>query len=152
MAWIREDVERPRVKVQSHPVGETLTRLSEQKATDIREIMKKYKKTGVVSHINRRAPTYGDFSDATDLHTALLSVESAQAEFERLPSAVRKAADHSPVRLLEMLASESERELLVQAGYDAKHEPGSLPPAPPVQAAAEEAAPAAESSGAAAAS
>jgi hypothetical protein len=127
-------------RVQSVPRGVTLTRKSEQASTDIRNIMKKYRKTGVINHINRKAPQYGDFSMATDLLSAMTAVDEAWAAFERLPNDVRVLADHRPDKLLQMLAVPEERQRLVEAGYDAEYDPtvsGPEAPKPQVEPAEE---------------
>lgn len=114
-------------RVQSFPRGESKTRQSEKDSADIRRIYAKYKKTGVIDHLNHRVPQYGDFSMASDLLSSLNRVEAAKETFGRLPSSVRKAADHSPVKLLEMLATEDGRALLQDAGMDTGYVPPSSP-------------------------
>lgn len=98
--------------------GPGRTKQSLAQETDINAIIRRHAKTGVVTHLNRAAPRYGDFSAAASLHEALNLVFEAEEEFMSLPSSVRKACEHSPVRLLELLATEEGTELLVEAGLD----------------------------------
>lgn len=100
--------------------GISRTKQSEGPATDINAIVKKYETTGMVSHLNQRAPMYGDFSQAVALHEALNAVMEADDAFMTLPAEVRKEAENDPVRFLEMLASPEGTEVLVEAGLDAK--------------------------------
>lgn len=94
----------------------SLTRQSEAGDTDVNKIVARHRKTGVVTHLNSKPPMYGDFSAADDLHRAINLTLAAQEGFMDLPSAVRRAADNDPRILLEMLADEEGRELLVEAG------------------------------------
>ena len=137
-SWSREGKYR---RVSSAPVGDSKTRQSEAAACDIKNILKGYKKTGVINHLNRASPVEGDFSVSADLHSAIMLVDAANEEFEALPSEVRKAAEHNPVRLLHMLADEGERRELMVAGLDPEwvppvESPVEEPVAAPVVAAA----------------
>lgn len=86
------------------PVGtRSRTKQSFIGETNINRIMEKYYTTGLVSHINRREPRYGDFSNAPDFMTALNRVKEVQQLFADLPSKVRNACDNDPGKLLELV-------------------------------------------------
>lgn len=123
-----------RERVRSVPVGESKTRQDQAARTDIRRIYARYKKTGVIDHLNHAAPSVGDFSMSTDLLGALTRVEDAQSAFVRLPSSVRKLVDHDPVKLLAMLATEDGRQALGDAGFDPSWTPPSKPPVADLEA------------------
>lgn len=97
--------------------------------------------------------TYGDFSNAVDLTAALSMADEARKSFELLPSAVRAAAGHDPVRFLEMVGDADQVQELVKHGLEiegapqAAREPAQEPSSEPASAPApppEEAPPAAE--------
>lgn len=109
-----------RARTAVEPRGKSRTKQSEAKETDINTIVKRHQRTGVVTHLARRAPQYGDFSQSVLLQEALNLVHESDDAFAALPSEVRKAAGNDPVRLLEMLADLEETEQLVGAGLDAE--------------------------------
>lgn len=49
-------------------------------------------------------PTYDDFSEVTDFHTAMNAVLVAQGQFMQLPAKVRSRFDNDPQKLLEFVA------------------------------------------------
>lgn len=111
-----DPVIRPRVRL-THPAGgESKTRQDQKDSTDINKILARYRQTGNVTHVATKAPSYGDFSLATDLQTMLTLVEQAEDHFDSLPAAVRQAADNDPVTFLTMLADPEGERSLSEAG------------------------------------
>lgn len=107
---------RERVRVTT-PVGEvSRTKQSFTDECDINKIIQKHARTGVLEHGSDRMPTYGDFSGAVDLHTAMQLVAAAEDEFEALPSAVRDLCKNDPEILLRALADPVETAALHRAG------------------------------------
>ena len=94
------------------------TRQSEAAETDINAIVRKYQTTGVITHVNKRAPFYGDDTQAVSLQQAFEVAMTAADAFESLPAAVRKASGNDPVEFLRMVQDEDQVELLRQAGLD----------------------------------
>lgn len=92
------------------------TQQSARDQVDLNRIFKRYGSTGQLDHLNPREPHYGDATQALDLATAIELVRSSQADFERLPASVRKACDHNPVVMLQMLETMDGAQLLVDAG------------------------------------
>lgn len=68
---------------------------------DINNILKKYRKTGLLEHVNQYAGKYEDLSNPTDYQTALNIVIDAQASFDSLPSDIRRKFDNNPGKFLE---------------------------------------------------
>lgn len=83
---------------------------------DVNKIMKKYKTTGLITHVNQTKAQWGDFSDASDYQQALNSLINAQESFERLPAVVRKRFDNDPGKLLAFLDDESNNEEAIKLG------------------------------------
>lgn len=111
----RGATERPVVD-QSGEVSRTKQSFREE--VNINSIVRKYRSGVLVTHLNNKAPMYGDVSHALDLQAALNLVHEAEESFMDLPPEVRKAAQNDPVRLLEMLATEEGTQELVEAGLD----------------------------------
>lgn len=77
-----------RNKVGFKPRGKSMTEQHHAKECDINTIMLRYEKTGVLTHIKKYEPTYGDVSDV-DFKRALDTVSRVKTEFEELPAYVR---------------------------------------------------------------
>jgi phage internal scaffolding protein len=100
---------------------------------DINTIMKRFEATGQVSHLNNRAPQFGDV-DAFDFRTAMDLVLDARAKFDALPSKVRDRFANDPARLLAFLDDASNRDEALALGLlnpPPAPEPTPAPPAPP---------------------
>lgn len=117
----------PRGRVQKVFTQPSRTKESDRDRTDINKIIAQHRRTGVVTHLERRPPMYGDFSQALNLQTALDQVHAAREEFMRLPAEVRKASMNDPAVMLHMLATEEGRALLEAAGLEL----GVTDPPPP---------------------
>lgn len=61
-------------------------------------------------------PTYGDFSESVDYHTALTRVREAQADFMALPSRIREFCEHDLGVFLEITAEDGGPERLALMG------------------------------------
>lgn len=103
-------------RTQVFPVGDSRTKQEFTKDCDINLIVKKYEKSGILSHLNRGKPSYVDNGDSVSLHEAMDKVMEAEGGFANLPAAVRDAANGDPVQLLEMLESEEGARVLEDAG------------------------------------
>lgn len=104
--------------------------------SDINNIVKKYKRTGVVSHVSSVTPLEGDFSEAVDFHTAMNIVADAQQRFDALPATVRKRFSNDPALFLdafanpEMLPELKSLGLILSDSALVENQPTSLNPEP----------------------
>ena len=76
----------------------SLTKQSFQNECNINSIMKKWEKTGLLSHSRSSQPRYGDFSNVTDYQSALNAVSDAQDAFMELPAQVRARFANDPAQ------------------------------------------------------
>jgi len=67
---------------------------------DINSIMKKFQKTGIITHVNKHQGQYGDMSPQT-LHESLNTVRTAETMFNELPSSIRNKFENQPGQFLE---------------------------------------------------
>jgi len=105
-------VKRPRIET---PVGtRSRVKASLAAATDVNAIMRKYKASGILAHVNAKMPRYGDFTNAVDFHQAMTQVKRAQELFDALPSEIRNKCKNDPGQLLDMVYN-PEREEEVRA-------------------------------------
>lgn len=94
---------------------------------DINNIMKRYQATGVITHLNGRQPEYGDFSNPVDFQTGLNTVRDAQELFASMPAVIRDRFGNDPMKLLEFIADEKNRDEAVSLGIVKAPEPEPKP-------------------------
>lgn len=66
---------------------------------DINSIMRKFQKTGVITHTARHQGEYGEIGPQT-LHDALNTVRAAETMFQELPSSIRNKFANNPQEFL----------------------------------------------------
>lgn len=88
---------RPHERVQLRFKGPSKTRQEFAAECDINTIMKRFGKTGVITHYSARQPQYMDLGDGVpDMMQAMNTFIVAEQAFMRLPAAVRKEFDNDP--------------------------------------------------------
>lgn len=131
-----------------------LTEQSHKESCDMRFIMRKYEKEGIVQHVSKYKGTYGDFVNQPDFQTAMNIIAEASSMFETVPSRIRAQFYNDPGRFLEFVQDPRNIDAMKKMGLDTSHfvqikegEPGFVPPKTPgvSQAPADPAAPAARS-------
>lgn len=83
---------------------------------DVNQIMKKYRRTGDLTHLNRSEGRYGDFSNATTYQEALSAISDAQNDFDLLPADVRREMDNDPAKLLAFMEDPINHDRAVELG------------------------------------
>lgn len=92
---------------------------------DINHIMKKFGKTGVFP-TPTKLPTYADFSEIGDFHSAMNAVAAAHEAFEAIPAEIRAKFNNDPGAFVDFCSREENKEALVEMGL------AKAPKAPPV--------------------
>lgn len=82
---------------------------------DINNIVARFDKTGIVTHLNSSKENYG-FSDPTTFQEAMNIALEGQAAFDDLPSNVRSHFDHDPAKFMQAVHSEGHEELFADLG------------------------------------
>jgi len=82
---------------------------------DVNNIIKKYDKTGLITHVSRFEAKFGDMR-GVDFKTAMDIVSSAKSEFNKLPSEIRKRFENTPEKLLEFMEKEENRDEAIKLG------------------------------------
>lgn len=119
---------RPHERVQTVVSGKSRTRQEFKDECNINVIMKRYEKTGVISHVSNRQPRYVDFGDGVpDFHTAMNMMVDAEAAFMSLPASVRKRFENDPASFVEYASDVKNIEQLREWGLAA---PEKVPDAP----------------------
>ncbi len=124
-------------RVQMHPEGASLTKQAFKKECDINQIMKQYKRNGLLEHLNTHQGNYGDFLNFEDYHSSLNKILEAKDAFNSIPSDIREKFDNDPSLFMDFAQNEENHEELVNMGLanpkreaEAQKE-GVPPPAPP---------------------
>lgn len=94
--------------------------------TDIKNILKKYGRTGVLP-IMKEPGLYGDFSSVPSYQEAQNILLKAQKQFEALSSDLRKKFDNDPEKFLEFCGDEKNLDEMRKLGLAKELEPDPLP-------------------------
>nr|WAE43869.1 MAG: internal scaffolding protein [Microviridae sp.] len=95
---------------------------------NINNIVRKYKKTGVLTHVTSAVAQQGDFCDVPTFHEAMNIVASAQQHFDQLPSLVRKRFSNDPAQFLDFVGDASNLDEMRSLGL--LNPEISIPPVP----------------------
>jgi len=101
------------------PVGESRAKQSMAVECNINNIMKRYQKTGALSHVNRRGADYG-FATSLDFAESMRVVVAGQELFDGLPSSIRSKFSNDPAAFLAFVQDEGNAEEMVELGLREK--------------------------------
>lgn len=110
----------------------SLTKQADMKEADVNFIMKKYEKTGLLPTI-QGVPQYGDFSQVTNYHEAILQIQEAHEAFEALPAKLRLRFGNDPGEFVEWIDNPANQQEAIKLGLIA----GELEESAPAPASAE---------------
>ncbi|AXL15252.1 internal scaffolding protein [Microviridae sp.] len=84
---------------------------------DINTVMRKFEKSGVVTHINERSQDYIDLIGVEDYHTSMNLIIEAQNLFDSIPAKIRRKFNNSPAYFLEFVQNPENEEELIKMGF-----------------------------------
>lgn len=105
-----------RKRVQTINNQPSMTQQQFKNQCDVNQILKKFEKTGMISHLNNNAGNYGDFSTIQNFQSNLNMILNAQSSFDALPSEVRKRFGNNPNNLIEFVQDNSNYEEALKLG------------------------------------
>lgn len=126
----------PRERVHSPHGVKSRTREAMKQECDINFILRNYRKSGLVSHVNQYQGDYGEFL-AMDFHEAMNTVAAANAMFETVPAKIRAEFANDPGLFLSFVTNPDNIDRMREMGL-APAAPKSSDPVvkePPVAAA-----------------
>jgi len=106
----------PHQRVQSVPVGSSLAKQSFRDETDINTIMAKYKRSGILEHVNRHQGDYSDLVGPDDFHGCMNAVIAAREAFSTLPAKIRTRFENDPAEFLEFVANPENDQEMIELG------------------------------------
>jgi len=126
----------PTIPVRLVNDEESMTHQSFKEECDINTIMAKYKRTGLITHVNEHQGQYGQFVDVQDYQTSMNQIIDAQNAFMELPAALRKRFNNDAGDFLAFVQDPKNADEMVDLGLRPRPpaEPrteASPPPAPP---------------------
>lgn len=128
---VRTGRERVRQQFECDPATKR-TKEAFKEDCDINRIMRKYAVSGVIDHLAKNVPTYGDFTTAHDYQSARNQLITAEAEFGALPSNIRKRFENDPGQFLDFMSDPENTEEAIDLGLaEARRPTDPLPKAQP---------------------
>lgn len=112
----------------------TMTDQSYAKEADANYILRKFKATGVITHLAKKAGRYADCSAIPSLHESLVAVKEAERAFADLPAVIRKKFDNDYKKLALWMCDEKNREEAIELGLIDKPIPTPTPTPVPTPA------------------
>ena len=101
---------------------------------DVNVIIDNYTHTGVLSHVNKSEPIYGDFSEIPKDYGEMINLlNDSKAKFDSLPSKVRERFDNDPAKMIQFLQDENNRNEAYELGLVNKPAEKPAEPAEPVE-------------------
>lgn len=105
-----------RIKVPFICEGESLTQQHFAEECDIRNIIKKHDRTGLISHVQRGTAQYGDYSEVNEYREALDLINHADESFAGLPSEIRKMFSNNAGEFFEFATDPANADKMVELG------------------------------------
>ena len=105
-----------RVVEPFHTEGESMTQQHFREECDIKNIIKRHDRTGIIEHVNRGIAQYGDYSEVHEYREAIDLVNNATNAFMELPSDIRKMFDNDPGEFFEFATNPANAERMVELG------------------------------------
>lgn len=91
------------------------TEQSHKKECDINNIIRKYDKQGIITHVSKFEAQFGDMT-GLEFQTMQNKVLSAKEQFGKLPSKIRKRFGNNPKELLAFMEDSNNREEAIKLG------------------------------------
>lgn len=106
-----------RERVSYETTGESLTQQHFKQELDIKNVIRKYDRTGLIQNVTKAVAQYGDFTHAVNEYSdALNLVINAQNNFLALPSEIREKFGNDPGQFLEAVQDPARKEEMQAMG------------------------------------
>lgn len=105
-----------RERVGFETTGESLTQQNFKKEADIKNIIMKHDRTGIVSHVARGVAQYGDYSETNEYREAMDLINQATTSFMTLPAQVRSMFDNDPGAFFEFATNPENDQKMIDLG------------------------------------
>jgi hypothetical protein len=113
-AAMREWCQRPGKRNKDGTI-QYFTEQHHKRECDVNEIIKKYDKQGIITHVSKFEARFGDMSGA-DFKSMQDKITGAISMFNELPSGIRNRFDNSPAELLHFMDNPNNRQEAIDLG------------------------------------
>lgn len=112
-------------------VEPSMTKQSFRDEVDINKIVAKFERTGMITHLQKSTPFYGDVSALVGYQDALNVVNEAELLFSSMSAEVRERFANDPAKMIEFLSDERNVDEAVKLGLVVRRpEPVKAEPVP----------------------
>lgn len=119
MTFLKQSPARDRTILRDF--GEGMTEQQYKDECDIHIILRKFEKTGMLTHVAAHAGTYGDYVNAVDFQEAQNVLAEARSMFETVPAKIREMFHNDPAEFLDFMQNDDNREQMEELGFDTSH-------------------------------
>lgn len=109
---------------------ETKTQQQFKEESDINVLVRRFKLTGEMPQ-GVRMPTYADFGEVYDFHSAANAIAEANEAFSQMPAAIRDKFNNDPARFVAFCSNEENRTEAEKMGLVPAKEPLNTAPTAP---------------------
>lgn len=106
---------KPRLQVNCAE-GSSMAKQSMRDETDINNILRRYVRSGILTHLAENPGTFADVSEIGDYRSALEQVRSAEATFMNLPARVRTRFNNDAAEFLDFVTTPGHEDELKSLG------------------------------------
>jgi len=106
----------PSRKVYMIPEGESLTEQQHAPSLDIKTMINKYDRTGVLSNVQKGKAMYGDFTKVNEYQDAIDLVTNSKNMFNELPSDIRQKFSNNPGEFFEWITNPANNKEAIELG------------------------------------
>jgi len=96
--------------------GQSRTKQSFKAECDINTILKKYQKTGLLSHVSQYQGRYEDLPSEIDYQQSLNAIIAAEESFSSLPSKIRARFGNDPAEFLQFVENPANENEMIDLG------------------------------------
>ena len=108
------------LRVQTVNSKPTRTQQQHKDECDVNLIIAKYKKTGLITHLNKNPGAYSDLTEIPSYTEALQTIITASDAFNALPSDFRYELHNDPQELINFLKNPANDERAIKLGLKVK--------------------------------
>lgn len=107
--------------------GPSLTKQSMKAETDINNILARYAKSGLLTHLAGGTPQWLDVSEVSDYREAIERVRAADTWFSGLPAKMRETFHNDPAAFLDFASDPSNDKMMAELGLEGRVKPAVNP-------------------------
>jgi len=105
----------PRRRVQVVFTQPSRTKQAHRDECDVNKIIARYRKTGVIEHLNNNPQNY-DYAPGVDFQEALELVQQGEDQFNSLPASIRTQFDNDPASFVDFVSNPDNMDKMIEMG------------------------------------